>query len=221
MLHAAFLRSTYARARIVNIDASTARALPGVHLVLTAVDLGELLEPSPLLVPHYALTQPRTQLPLAQDEVHYVGETVAMVVADNRYIAEDALDLIEVEYEPLPVVHSLEVAAARDAPLVHADVPVNVAAHLVQTVGDADAVLEGAPHVIRETIVMDRGAAMPMECRGVLARWDAHEGMLTCWISTQGPIPIRNGLAAIFHLPEHKVRVIAPDVGRRVCTKSI
>lgn len=219
MLHAAVLRSTHARARILSIDATAARALPGVHLVLTAADLGELLEPSPLLVPHHALTQPRTQLPLALNEVHYVGEAVAFVVADSRYIAEDALDLIEVEYEPLPVIHSLEVAEALDAPLVHADVPGNVAAHLVQTVGDPDAVFEGTPHVIRETIVMDRGAAMPMECRGVLARWDAHDQMLTCWISTQGPIPIRNGLAAIFHLPEHKVRVIAPDVGGGFGTK--
>jgi aerobic carbon-monoxide dehydrogenase large subunit len=219
MLHAAVLRSTHARARILNIDTSAARALPGVHLVLTASGLGELLEPAPLLVPHHALTQPRTQLPLALDEVHYVGQTVAMVVAESRYIAEDALDLIDVEYEPLPVVHSLEVAAAKDAPLVHADVPGNVAAYLVQTVGDPDAVFASAPHVMHETIVMDRGTAMPMECRGVLARWDEHEGMLTCWISTQGPIPIRNGLAAIFHLPEHKVRVIAPDVGGGFGTK--
>ena len=219
MLHAAVLRSTHARARILKIDTSAARALPGVHLVLTASDLGELLEPSPLLVPHHALTQPRTQLPLALNEVHYVGESVAMVVADSRYIAEDALDLIDIEYESLPVVHSLDVAAAKDAPLVHADVPGNVAAHLVQVVGDPDAVFASASHVVSETIVMDRGTAMPMECRGVLARWDAHEGMLTCWISTQGPIPIRNGLAAIFHLSEHKVRVVAPDVGGGFGTK--
>ena len=213
MLHAAVLRSPYARARIISIDPSAARELPGVHLVLTAADLGEVLEPSPLLIPHHALTQPRTQLPLALNEVHYVGEAVAFVVADSRYIAEDALDLIDVEYEPLPVVHSLEVASAKDAPLVHADVPGNVAAHFVQSVGDPDGVFAQAQHVIRETFTMERGAAMAMECRGVLARWESHEGALTCWISTQGPIPIRNGLAAIFHLPEHKVRVIAPDVG--------
>jgi aerobic carbon-monoxide dehydrogenase large subunit len=212
-LHAAVLRSTHARARILKIDASAARELSGVHLVLTASDLGEVLEPSPLLVPHDALTQPRTQLPLALNEVRYVGEAVAFVVADDRYIAEDALDLIDVEYEPLTVIHSMEAATASDAPLVHEDVPGNVAAHLIQTVGDPDAVFTDAPHVISETLLMDRGAAMPMECRGVLARFDEHEGMLTCWISTQGPIPIRNGLAAIFHLPEHKVRVIAPDVG--------
>jgi carbon-monoxide dehydrogenase large subunit len=219
MLHAAVLRSTHAHARIRSIEAAAARELPGVHLVLTAHDLGEKLEPSPLLVPHHALTQPRTQLPLALDEVRYVGEAVALVVADDRYIAEDALDLIEVEYEPLPVAHSLAVAAAQDAPLVHADVPGNLAAHLVQVVGDPDSIFSQAPHVIRERMVFDRGAAMPMECRGVLARWDAHEEMLTCWISTQGPIPIRNGLAAIFHLPEHKVRVIAPDVGGGFGTK--
>jgi len=212
-LHAAVLRSTHARARILNLDVSAARELPGVHLVLTASDIGEVLEPSPLLVPNDALTQPRTQLPLALNDVRYVGEAVAYVVANDRYIAEDALDLIDVEYEPLPVIHSIEVSVAEDAPLVHEDVPGNVAAHLIQTVGDPDSVFTSAPHVIRETLLMDRGAAMPMECRGVLARWDEHEGMLTCWISTQGPIPIRNGLAAIFHLPEHKVRVIAPDVG--------
>src|SRR6266699_3469146 len=178
-LHAAVLRSPHARARIVNIDPGPARELPGVHLVITATDLGGVLEPSPLLIPHPALTEPRTQLPLALNEVHYVGEAVAFVVADDRYIA----------------------------------------AHFVQTVGDPDTVFANAPHIIHETMSIERGAAMPMECRGILARWEAHEGMLTCWISTQGPIPIRNGLAAIFHLPEHKVRVVAPDVGGGFGTK--
>src|SRR5450759_4122476 len=123
MLQAAVLRSPHAHARIVSIDPGPALSLPGVHLVITAADLGEVLEPSPLLVPHSALTQPRTQLPLALDEVHYVGQAVAFVVADDRYIAEDALELIDVEYEPLPVVHNLQIASADNAPLVHADVP--------------------------------------------------------------------------------------------------
>jgi carbon-monoxide dehydrogenase large subunit len=219
MLHAAVLRSPYAHAYLKNIDVSAALALPGVYLVLTAADLGEVLEPSPLLIPHQALTQPRTQLPLARDEVRYVGEAVAFVVAENRYIAEDALELIDIEYEPLPVVHNLEVALASDASLVHADVQDNIAAHLVQVVGKPDEVFANAPHVQRERLTMERGAAMPMECRGVVASWDVYEKMLTCWISTQAPIPIRNGLAAIFHLPEHKVRVIAPDVGGGFGTK--
>jgi CO/xanthine dehydrogenase Mo-binding subunit len=141
------------------------------------------------------------------------------VVADSRYTAEDALDLIDVEYEPLPVVHNLEVAAAENAPLVHEDVPENIAAHLVQVVGEPDSVFASVPHVVKEQFYMERGAAMPMEGRGIVARWEAHTGTLTCWISTQGPIPIRNGLAAIFHLPEHKVHVIAPDVGGGFGTK--
>ncbi|GCE06757.1 aerobic carbon-monoxide dehydrogenase large subunit [Dictyobacter aurantiacus] len=213
MLHAAVLRSPYARAKIRGIDTRAARALPGVHMVLSAADLGEVLEPSPLLIPHQALTQPRTQLPLATHDVRYVGEAVAFVVAESRYLAEDALGLVDVEYEPLPAVHSLAVASASEAPLVHEDVPGNLAAHLVQSVGCPDKVIASAPHVIRETFEMERGAAMPLECRGIVARWDRYEQMLTCWISTQAPIPLRNGLAAIFHLPEHKVRVIAPDVG--------
>jgi len=219
MLHAAVLRSPYAHARIVHIDTSAASDLPGVHLVLTAADLGDILEPSPLLIPHQALTQPRTQLPLALEEVRYVGEAVAFVVADSRYIAEDALELIEVEYEPLPVVSSLKAASAPDAPLVHEDVPGNIAAHLVQEVGNPDKTIANAQHVVHEVLKIERGAAMPMECRGIVARWETYEDMLTCWISTQGPIPIRNGLAAIFHLPEHKVRVIAPDVGGGFGTK--
>jgi carbon-monoxide dehydrogenase large subunit len=219
MLHAAVLRSPYARARLKSIDTSAALALSGVHLVLTAADLGEVLEPSPLLIPHQALTQPRTQLPLALDEVRYVGEAVAFVVAESRYIAEDALELIDVDYEPLPVVHNLEVASAPDAFLVHADVEGNIAAHLVQVVGNPDEIFASAPHVQHERLTMERAAAMPMECRGVVARWDEYEKMLTCWISTQAPIPIRNGLAAIFHLPEHKVRVVAPDVGGGFGTK--
>ena len=219
LLHAAILRSPHAHAKIISIDTSAALALPGVHLVLTATDLGEVLEPSPLLVPHDALTQPRTQLPLALEEVRYVGEAVAMVIADSRYLAEDALDLIDVEYEPLTVVHSLGVASQEDGPLVHDDVPGNIAAHLAQQVGDPAAIFACAPHVLQESFLVDRGAAMPMECRGIVAQWDAFEETLTCWISTQGPIPIRNGLAAIFHLPEHKVRVVAPDVGGGFGTK--
>src|SRR5579863_1574129 len=167
-LHAAVLRSPHARARILSIDTNLAAQLPGVHLVITAADLGDVLEPSPLLVPHHALTEPRTQLPLARDEVRYVGEAVAFVVADSRYIAEDALDLIDVDYEPLPVVHNFEVATQADGSLVHADVPGNVAARLEQIVGDPDAMFASAPHVMRETFSVERGAGMPMEGRGVL-----------------------------------------------------
>jgi len=213
MAHGAVLRSQHAHARITRLDVSQARALPGVFLVLTAEDLGPAGGPLPLLIPHPALTAPRTQRALAADEVRYVGEALAFVVAKNRYIAEDALELIEVEYEPLPVVAALDAATAEEAPRVHADVARNIAAHLVQTVGDPDAAFARAAHIVKDRVRMDRGAAHPMETRGIVADWSESEQALTCWISTQGPIPIKNGLAMLFHLPESKVRVIAPDVG--------
>src|SRR5213594_3425209 len=115
MLHAASLRSPHGHARIVKIDAAAARRLPGVQLVLTAAELGALNQPSPLLIPHPTLSHPRTQRPLAVDEVRYVGEVVAFVVGDSRYIAEDAMALIEVQYEPLPVVTDLATALSPGA----------------------------------------------------------------------------------------------------------
>ena len=219
VLHAAVLRSPHAHARIVAIDATRARALPGVALVLTAADLGELDQPTPLLIPNPALTHPRTPRPLAADEVRYVGEPVALVIADSRYLAEDALEAIEVTWQPLPVVASLDAARAEGAPLVHADVPGNRAARLAQRVGDPDAVLAGAARVFRETLWIERSCGSPIETRGVVAEWDARAGALRVWDTTQAPLPIKNGLARMFGLPEFKVDVIAPDVGGGFGTK--
>src|SRR5207245_6582552 len=128
-------RSPHARPRIARSDAIRARAVPGVHLLLTASDLGDLNAPEPLLTPHPGLTHPRTQRPLAVDRVRYVGELVAFVVAEDRYLAEDAVDLIEVEYEGGPAVIDLEHALDPAAPCVPEDVPGNRAARVVQTVG--------------------------------------------------------------------------------------
>ena len=219
VLHAAVLRSPHAHARIVAIDATRARALPGVALVLTAADLGELDQPTPLLIPNPALTHPRTPRPLAADEVRYVGEPVALVVADSRYLAEDALEAIEVTWQALPVIASLDAARAEGAPLVHADVPGNRAARLAQRVGDPDAVLAGAARVFRETLWIERSCGSPIETRGVVAEWDARAGALRVWDATQAPLPIKNGLARMFGLPEFKVDVIAPDVGGGFGTK--
>jgi len=219
VLHAAVLRSPHAHARIVAIDATRARALPGVALVLTAADLGELDQPTPLLIPNPALTHPRTPRPLAADEVRYVGEPVALVISDSRYLAEDALEAIEVTWQPLPVVASLDAARAEGAPLVHADVPGNRAARLAQRVGDPDAVLAGAARVFRETLWIERSCGSPIETRGVVAEWDARAGALRVWDATQAPLPIKNGLARMFGVPEFKVDVIAPDVGGGFGTK--
>jgi len=154
LLHAAGLRSLHARARIRSIDASRARAQRGVHLVLTAAELGALNQPTPLLIPHPELTHPRTPQPLAVDEVRYAGELVALVVADNRYLAEDAARLVEVDYEPLPAVVELEAAGAEGSPRVHADVPGNRAARVAQRVGDPDAAFARAAHVFRERLAI-------------------------------------------------------------------
>ena len=219
MFHGAALRSGHAHARIVRIDATAARRAPGVRLVLTAADLGERNQPSPLLIPHPTLTHARTQRPLATDEVRYVGELVAFVVATDRYLAEDAAALIEVEYEPLPVVTDLATALASGAPRVHADVPENRAARFRQAVGDAAGALGRAPRVRRERLAIERSCGSPIETRGVVAEWDARRRVLRVWDSTQAPLPIKNGLARLFGLPEFSVEVVAPDVGGGFGTK--
>src|SRR5881397_3034985 len=219
VLHAAGVRSPHACARIVRIDATRARALPGVHLVLTASDLGDLNEPGPLLIPHPGLTHPRTQRPLAVDRVRYVGELVAFVVAEDRYLAEDAVDLIEVEYEGGPAVIDLEHALDPAAPRVHEDVPGNRAARVVQTVGDIEDAFRRAARVLLERLTIERSCGSPIEARGVVAEWDARGGTLRVWSSTQAPLPVKNGLARIFGLPEFNVDVIAPDVGGGFGTK--
>ena len=144
-LHGCFVRSPYAHARIRSIAVESARRAPGVRAVYTAADLPFGDRDLPLLIPHPALTHGRTQRCLASDVVRYAGEAVAFVVADDRYLAEDAAELIEVDYEPLPVVITPETAAAAHH-LVHEDVPGNVAAELTQQTGDVDAALAGAPH---------------------------------------------------------------------------
>lgn len=213
MLHAAVLRSPHAHARLKEIDLSAVLTLDGVLNVLTYEDLGLASGRTPLLIPHDSLTAGRTQYPLARDEVNYVGEAVALVVAVDRYIAEDALDLIRVEYEPLPVVTDIATAVVDGAAPVHDDIGHNVAANYTAVVGDVERAFAAAPHVFHERLVMDRGASMPLETRGVVADWNAREGVLRVWDSTQAPVSIRNGLAHLFGLPEHKVRVQAPDVG--------
>jgi len=155
----------------------------------------------------------RTQVPLAKDKVRYVGEAVAVVFAESRYIAEDALEDIVVDYEPLETVVDLERALEPGAPLVHDDLDSNVASHLVQRKGDYAAAREKADLVIKRRIVIDRGAAAAMENRGIVAQWDEKSQHLTMWDTTQAPIPVRNGLAKILGLSESQVRVIAPFVG--------
>src|SRR5438034_838321 len=211
-LECCFVRSPYAHARIKSIDATAARRMPGVVAVYTAAELPFGGVDLPLLSPHPNLTHGRTQRCLAAERVRYAGEAVAFVIAESRYLAEDAAELVDVDYDPLPVVITPEAALAGEH-LVHDDVPGNVAAEMLQEVGDVEQTLQAAPHRKRLKFRYERAAASPMEGRAVWARWSAGDRKLMVYDSTQSPTSIRGGLAVLFGLPESNVEVIAPDVG--------
>jgi carbon-monoxide dehydrogenase large subunit len=213
VLHAAVLRSPHAHARIVGIDVSGVLDVEGVHLVWTHDDLaGPMAEPLPLLIPHPQLTHGRTQFALAKDEVNYVGEAIAFVVADDRYLAEDAVGRIRVEYAFLPPVVGLEAARAAEH-LTHEDVPGNVAARLEQENGDARAAIDAAPHSLSLDLTIERSASTPLEGRGTVARWDPDIGRLTLWTSTQSSTGVRAAVATKLGLDLSQVDVLTPDVG--------
>ncbi|MBM9462477.1 xanthine dehydrogenase family protein [Aeromicrobium sp. YIM 150415] len=212
-LEMAVLRSPHAHARIVSIDVDAVLDVAGVHAVYTYEDLeGPLAEPLPLLIPHPNLTHGRTQYALAKDEVNYVGEAIAIVVADNRYLAEDAVGLIEVQYEFLAPVVGIDAARAADH-LVHEDVPGNVAATMEQSFGDPEADIGGAPHRLTFDLEIERSASMPMEGRGTVARWDEDLKRMSVWSSTQTSTGVRAAVATKLSLDLSQVDVITPDVG--------
>ena len=213
-LHAAFVRSAHARAKIRSIDITAAEASPDVVAVYTAETIGALDVELPMLIPHPCIASGgKTQRPLARGDVFYAGQCIAMVVAVDRYAAEDACATIEVEYEQLPVELDLEKAIADAAPLVHDDIPNNIAAHFIQESGDAEAAFAAAEHTTKLRVRLERSTAAPMECRAVAARWDGVSGELTVWDSTQATISVRGGLASLFDIDEDRIRVIAPNVG--------
>jgi carbon-monoxide dehydrogenase large subunit len=217
MLHAAFLRSNLAHATIRSIDVSAARAREGVVAVYTAEDLGAYWAPGPLLVPPPPIKglvfNQRTQVPLAKGKVRHVGEPLAVVLAQSRYLAEDALSDIAVELDPLPAVVDLETAGAETSARVHEDVRGNVAAHVRQSRGNYASARSRADHIIARRFRYDHGASSPIETRGIVANWDARGNQLTVWDTTQAPVFLRNGLASMLGLNERQVRVIAPFVG--------
>jgi carbon-monoxide dehydrogenase large subunit len=213
VLHAAVLRSPHAHARITDIDVSDVLDVEGVHVVWTHDDLvGPMAEPLPLLIPHPALTQGRTQYALARDEVNYVGEAIAFVVADDRYIAEDAVGRIRVSYEFVEPVVGIEAARAATA-RVHDDMPDNVGARLEQENGDARKAIAAAPNTLSLDLKVERSACQPMEGRGTVARWDPDTSRMTVWTSTQTSTGVRGCIAAKLQLDLGQVDVITPDVG--------
>jgi len=222
MLHGCFVRSPHPHARIRALDTAAARAMPGVHAVLTARDMpGRLAtEAIPTPVPNPAITAMRTQRALATEEVCYVGETITLVVADSRYVAEDAAAAVVVEFEPLAAVSDcrdgLEPGAARS----HSDLATNVAAFVPMSYGDVDAAFAGAAHVFEEEIFQHRGAAMTLEGRAVLASPDQATDLLTVWSATQTPHICQRTIADLLERELPSVRVIAPFVGGGFGTKA-
>jgi aerobic carbon-monoxide dehydrogenase large subunit len=214
-LNACFVRSPHGHAKIRSSDVTAARALPGVHAVLTADDLPQPMrsERIPNLMANPAIRIMRTQHSLARDEVCYVGQAVAVVIADSRYVAEDAAALVSVDYDILPAVEDCRDAVKPGAPLAHGDIPDNVAASLRMEYGDTDAAFAKAPHIFEEKLWMHRGGGMSMETRAVAASHDSLTEVLTVWSSTQTPHLGRNILADLLGRNPETIRMIAPDVG--------
>jgi aerobic carbon-monoxide dehydrogenase large subunit len=217
LLHAAFLRSQVAHAKINSIDVSEALKRPGVVAVYTAEDLGPYWRPGPLLVPPPPIPgivfNTRTHVPLAKDTIRCAGEPIAIVVAESRYIAEDALDDIVVDLEILPAVVDLEQALEKGSTCVHADLGNNVAAHVRQTKGDYKRAAARAHLTLKRRFRYEHGISSPIETRGVVAQWDERAEHMTVWDTTQAPVFVRNVLAGALGLGEAQVRVIAPFVG--------
>jgi carbon-monoxide dehydrogenase large subunit len=215
-LAAAFVRSPHAHARIIDIDVAGALDVEGLVAIYAYDDLAAATcpvgEPLPLLIPHPALYAPRTGYALARDEVNHVGEAVVMVVASDRYVAEDAAERITVTYAVLPPVVGVD-NARRAERTVHDDVPDNVAAHLVQEVGDVESAMAAAPRTLDLELSIERSASMPMEGKGVYARWDAADASMRVYSSTQTTTGVRAAVAAKLDLPLNKVDCIAPMVG--------
>jgi carbon-monoxide dehydrogenase large subunit len=228
LLHAAFLRSPHAHARIAAIRTEGALAMPGVAGVFTFEKLRRWMKPLPVfgaappgLAARVAFDiRATTQYALCQDRARHVGEIVAMVVADSRYRAEDAVERIEVEWDALPPVVDMVAAAEEGAPLVHPSCGSNVALAFTHAIGDSPAAFATADVVMRETFRIQRYVGMPIEGRGVVAAWDRRDASLTTWNSTQVSHFVQQGLATALELPPHKIRVIAPDLGGGFGTKA-
>lgn len=215
VMHCCFVRSPHAHALIRGIDGNPARKVPGVTAVLDATQLDAVLaQPRmPLGFPSTALPAGITPFVLARREVCFVGEAVAMVLAESRYVAEDAVHRVAVDYEPLPAVSDCRDGLRADAPKVRVESESNVLTTFSIAYGDVDAAFADAPHIFHADLWQHRGAAHPMEGRGVLARYDEQMSALTLWSSTQMAHDLAFTAAQMLGLNEREVRVITPDVG--------
>jgi carbon-monoxide dehydrogenase large subunit len=214
-LHAAFVRSPHAHAKINSIDTSHAAALPGVVAVLTRDDIKAVAQTDRLVValPDRSYKQQHHRYVLAGHEVVYVGEPIAMVIAVDPYVAEDAVTLVEIDYDTLPAATDCRAALAAGAPPVHSGATHNLIAEFASSYGDVEAAFAAAAHVFKDSYWVHRGCAQSMECRGCIAAHDKVHDQLTLWSSTQTPLVAVRLLAEMLGREEASIRVVTPDVG--------
>lgn len=210
--HVAIVRSQAARGRI-SVDVSAAREMPGVIAVFACDDLPETARILPDCHPNPSLTNPRGPSVLADGQVRFVGEPIAAVVAENRYIAEDAAELVSVEYETQEAIVDLEMALDKNSPLVHSDLPSNLAARITVQTGNIAKAFSEAACIIKERLQIQRGAGQALETRGVVAHWNDMEQRMVVWNVSQVPFVHRTAIANALGLPEHQVQVQNGDVG--------
>jgi len=214
MLHIALLRSPFAHAKITHIDVSAAREQPGVVAAFTGEDLAnEWAGPIPCAWAVSEDLKTPDHWPIAKDEVHYAGDAVAVVVASDRYTAQDALEYIDVDYEPLDVVTDMEAALKEDSPLVHEDLGTNTAFTWPLAVGDVDDAFSNADVTVKQRLIQQRLIPTAIEPRAVVAQPDPVNDGVVVYSSTQIPHLVKAVLSGIIGVPEHKVRIVAPDVG--------
>src|SRR5437870_7293614 len=212
MLYAAFLRSPHAHARIARLDVSAALALPGVAAVLTGEDIARAAKPvrAESKTPNVKTT---SFPPLALGKVRHVGEAIAMIAAESRYLAEDAVERLVVDYEPLPIVRDTDEALAPGSPVLHEEAGTNLLVSREFARGDVDGALAGAALVVRERFRFHRHTPVCMENRGCLAAYTTGRGTPTLRSSARCPGLVRDILSDLLGMPEHQIRVIATDVG--------
>ncbi|WP_441244461.1 xanthine dehydrogenase family protein molybdopterin-binding subunit [Tardiphaga sp. 768_D3_N2_1] len=213
MLYVAYVRSPYAHARIVSIDAQAAREMPGVRLIATGADLAKLCTPWVGTMDHFKGMKSPPQLPLPIDKVVWSGQAVVAVVADTRALAEDAAEAVYIEFDELPAVVDIDAARAADAPLIAPELGSNVCFHGKIDTGGVDDIFAGAAHVVEEEFHFGRHTAVTMEPRAIIADYDASQGQLTVHHATQTPYQFQDIYARHYGLPESRVRVVAPDIG--------
>lgn len=222
MLHAVFVRSQMAHARIRSIDLTRAMAAPGVVYAISGPDLVELVPPVPdtqLSLPkkwttrvQHKFLNPQQPL-LAHDKVRHVGEAVAVILAESRYLAEDAADLVSVDLDPLPAVVDPELGLSDQSPVIHERYGTNLIGDFRVEKGDTEAALAAAPHRLRRRFYHHRYAAIPMECRGVVGRYDERTDSMSIWSACQVVHWLRREASTILDMPEARIRCIALDVG--------